>query len=329
MRALGPVLLALLLASCVGFEAARAPAKSPAEVLPPLDHAPLLHEKEATYLTPDEPVLGVEIAGDARAYPLRILDWHGVANDTVGRTPVALAWCRACGSAVLYRTDSSRGTLTLAASGRSREGDQLLEDSQTGTLWQQLTGRPVEGPLAGSGIELQALPVVLTSWRSWRGLHPETRVLSLQTGARHEYPAGGPPEGEAAPPDTSWIYGLVLDGTAKAYYLDRLAQEGVVNDELAGRHVLLVWEPGADAQKRTVRAYDRGDRIFARNERAILGQIFLVDQEGRPWRLGEEALTTPDGKSLPRLPGRLSYRSAWLAAFPRTLSYGAGGPPER
>lgn len=324
MRALGPVLL-LVFASCLGPEVSRAPAKSPAEALPPLDHAPLLREKEATYLTPDEPVLGIEIAGDARAYPLRILDWHAVANDTVGRVPVAVAWCRSCGSAVLYRTNTSRGTLTLAASGRFREGDQLLRDSQTGTLWQQLTGMPVEGPLTGSGIELQALPVVLTSWGKWLRLHPQTRVLSLETGARREYPPGG----DATVPEDSWIYGLVIDGAAKAYPVDRLAQDGVVNDELAGRPVLLVWEPGADAKNRTVRAYDRGDRVFGRNERAIFGAVFLVDQEGRPWRLGEEALLTSDGKSLPRLPGRLSYRSGWFAAFPQTLIYGAGDPSER
>src|SRR6476661_9750853 len=88
--------------------------------------------------------LGVEIGGDARAYPLRIMEWHGVVNDTIDRRPVALAYCRPCGSVALYRTDTPKGTLTLAASGRLREGDQLLVDRQTGTVWSQLTGAPVE-----------------------------------------------------------------------------------------------------------------------------------------------------------------------------------------
>jgi hypothetical protein len=298
----------------------------------------VIQGKKATYLTSGEPVLGIEIAGDERAYPLRILDWHAVANDTVGRVPVALAWCRACGSAVVYRTSTPRGTLTLAASGRFQEGDQLLRDSQTGTLWQQLTGKAVDGPLAGSGVELQALPVVLTTWGSWLRLHPQTRVLSLETGARPDYPAGGLPESDTplpvsrrspALPETSWIYGLVLDGTAKAYPVDRLVRDGVVNDELAGHPVLVVWEPGADAKNRTVRAYERGDRVFGPNERAIFGALFLVDQEGRPWRLGEEALTTADGKSLARLPGRLTYGSGWFASYPQTLIYGASEPSER
>jgi hypothetical protein len=310
-------LLSLSLASCAG---APSPAlKSPAvinpsevkaEPLSPLDHAPLLRGRAATYLTPDEPVLGIEIGGDARAYPLRILDWHAVANDTVGRIPVALAWCRPCGSAALYRTDTPRGTLTLAASGRYREGDQLLTD-RTGTLWSQLTGKPVEGALAGSGIELGLLPVVLTTWGSWLGLHPETRVLSPETENQ--------PESLDPGPETSSIYGLVAGEIAKAYPVDRLAQEKVVNDELAGRPVVLVWEPRADAKNRTIRAYERGDRTFAPNERTFMGLTFLVD--GHPWRLGDEALTTPDGKSLPRLPGRLSFQTEWLAAYPSTLIY--------
>jgi hypothetical protein len=321
-------LLSLSLTSCAGspFPALKSRAAQPeekVEPLPPLDHAPLLRGRAATYLAPDEPVLGVEIGGDARAYPLRILDWHAVANDTVNRVPVALAWCRPCGSAVLYRTDTPRGTLILASSGY-RAGDQLLADRETGTLWSQLTGKPVQGALAGSGIELQLLPVVLTTWGSWLGLYPETRVLSLETGVRRDYPAGGKPDTGA---ESSWIYGLVAGDVAKAYPVDRLAQEKVVNDELAGRPVVLVWEPGTDAKNRTIRAYERQDRTFASNERVFMGMTFLADQDGHPWRLGEEALTTPEGKSLPRLAGRLSLQSGWLAAYPTTLIYGQASTP--
>ncbi|MEA2600472.1 MAG: hypothetical protein QOF89_1464 [Acidobacteriota bacterium] len=318
------LLLSIPLASCSSGASSHSPAAvpeaPPAEVktesLTPLDHAPLLRAMAATYLTPEEPVLGIQIGDDLRAYPLRILDWHAVANDTVGGVPVALAWCRSCGSAVLYRRDTPKGTLTLAASGVFRDGDQLLRDKETGTLWKQLTGTPVEGSLAGSGVELQPLPVVLTTWGNWLRVHPETRVLSLETGARSEYPAGGRPGTE---PDTPSIFGLVVNGMAKAYPLDLVVKAGVVNDEIAGRPVLITWEPGADAKNRTLRAYDRGDRTFARSERAFLGAVFLSDQNGRVWRVGEDALTTPDGKKLARLPGYLSSRDGWTAAHPGTL----------
>ena len=324
------VLLSIAFAGCAGPGASHPPAavkSSPlqgevrAAPLPPLDHAPLLRARAATYLSPDDPVLGVQSGDDIRAYPLRILDWHAVANDSMSGVPVAVVWCRPCGSAVLYRRDTAKGTLTLAASGIFRDGDQLLRDRETQTLWKQLTGEPVEGPLAGSGVKLRPLPVVLTTWASWTRIRPETRVLSLETGARKDYPQGGRPA--ADPPETSSIFGLVVDGTAKAYPLDSLSKTGVVNDEIAGRPVVVVWEPGADAKNRTVRAYERGDRTFSRSERAFLGALFLNDQQGRPWLVGEEALTTPDGKKLPRLPGYLSFGSGWSAAHPQTAIWEA------
>lgn len=340
------VLLSLLLASGLAaavskFPAAKAPGgtapKSQAreETLPPLDHAPLLRAKAATYLTTDEPVLGVEIGGDARAYPLRILDWHAVSNDTINHIPVTLAYCRPCGSVALYRTDTAKGTLTFAASGSYRDGDQLLVDGKTGTLWKQLTGTPVEGSLAGSGIELQPLPVVLTTWTRWFQAHPETRVLSLATGFQREYkpegrPGGDPPlqvaQRNPALPETSWVYGLVLGGAAKAYPIDRVAKQGVINDALGGRPVVIVDEPGADPKSRTIRVFDRGDRVFTRSGRAFLGTSFVNDQEGRVWKLDEESLTRPDGKRLPRLAGRLTYWSGWSAAYPRTQIYGETSP---
>src|SRR5436305_1695217 len=112
MRTLTATLLLISLVSAAG--ALPAP--------PPLDHAPLVRERAATWLKPDDLVLGVEIAGDARAYPLSILERHAVANDTIDRIPVAVAWGRPCGSAVAYRTCTPKSTSPLAASCDARDG---------------------------------------------------------------------------------------------------------------------------------------------------------------------------------------------------------------
>jgi hypothetical protein len=322
MRALPLTVLLLSLTGCASsqgtVQTATPKQATPAESLQPLDHAPWLRAKATTHMVPDELILGVEIGGDSRAYPLRILDAHGVSNDTINGIPVAVAWCRSCGSAVLYRTDTAKGILTFAASERLRDGDRLLVDRQTGTLWSPLTGTPVEGPLAGSSIALQPLPIVLTTWRGWFESLLETRVLSLETGFKREYkPAtGGDPEAPA-------VFGLVVGGAARAYPVDLVARQGVIDDELGGRPVVIVSEPGADPKNRTIRAYERGDRAFIRSGHAFLGADFVNDQNGRPWKVGEESLSSPDGRKLPRLPGRLATGAAWTAAYPQGQVYKA------
>jgi hypothetical protein len=280
---------------------------------PALDHAPLVRARAATYMTPEELVFGIELGGDARAYPLRILDVHAVANDTIDHHPVVLAFCRPCGSVVAYRTDTPKGTLLFAASGRYQDGDQLLVDRGTKTLWKQLTGKPVEGVLAKSGIELQAVPVVLTTWTSWFQAHPETRVLSLETGHKRRYKPGAAKADEPAPP---LVFGMVLNGAARAYPLDRLAKEGVIDDELGGRPIVIVADSGGDPGHRTVRAFERGDRTFIRSGHSLLGSSFVNDQEGHPWSVGDEALARPNGTKLARLPGKLSAAAGWSAAYP-------------
>jgi len=303
MRTLTALLLSVSLVSAVSA----AP--------PPLDHAPLVRERAATHLKPDDLVFGVEIGGDARAYPLSILERHGVANDTIDKIPVALAWCRACGSAVLYRTDTPKGALTLAASDKMREGEPLLVDRQTGTLWRRLTGTPVEGPLAGSGIQLQPLPVVLTTWTRWFQSHLESRVLAQETA-----PQGAEAKAEAEPAGP-WIFGVVIGGAAKAYPVELVAKLGVIDDEVGGRPIAVVAEPGAEPRNRTVRVYERGDRVFTRSGRSFLGASFVNDQSSRPWKISEEALATTDGQKRARIPGRLATQGAWMAAYPGSAVY--------
>lgn len=304
MRTLPAILLSISLVN----------AASALSAPPPLDHAPLVRERAATYLKPDDLVLGVEMGGDARAYPLSILERHTVANDTIDRIPVALAYCAPCGSAVLYRMDTPKGILTLAASEKLRDGEPLLVDRQTGTLWKPLTGTPVEGPLAGSGIQLQPLPVVLTTWSHWFQSHLESRTLAQETA----------PQGAAAQPSEPagpWVYGVTDGGVTKAYPVELVAKLGVIDDEIGGRPIVVVSEPGADPKNRTVRVYDRGDRVFTRSGRSFLGASFVNDQGGRAWKIGEEALAATDGQKRPRLPGKLAVQAGWMAAYPGSVVY--------
>jgi hypothetical protein len=161
--------------------------------IPALDNPKMVAADAATYLNPDDLVFGVEINDDSRAYPLRILDWHEMANDVIGGVPVSLAYCTLCGAGILFegRAAGRNRPFTFGSSGLLYRSNKLMYDRQTDTLWNQFTGRPAVGALVGSGIVLSPLPLALTSWTQWRERHPRTQVLALDTGFARDYRPGG------------------------------------------------------------------------------------------------------------------------------------------
>jgi hypothetical protein len=210
----------------------------------------------AGYLNENEPVFGVSINGDNRAYPLRILDWHEMANDVVGGKPVALAYCTLCGSGILYAATSNGNTFVFGSSGFLFRSNKLMYDRETKTLWNQLTGEPVIGKLANSGIRLDILPVVLTSWGEWRKEHPDTKVLDVKTGFNRPYGLGDSYGRYFASSETMFpvwqqskrlpkkarVFAVQSEGRAKAYPLDTLNREGgVVNDTLGTTPVVVIY----------------------------------------------------------------------------------------
>jgi hypothetical protein len=127
-------------------------------------------------LVAGDPVIGVVVGGEARAYPIRLLDFHEVVNDTVGDLPLVVSWHPLSGAAGVFarRVESSR--LTFSSSGVLYNSTLLLaDDREPASLWSQLLGRGVSGP--GAGVSLKRLPFVLTRWDAWIADHPRTRVL--------------------------------------------------------------------------------------------------------------------------------------------------------
>ncbi len=314
--------------------------------IPALDDPSLVSPAEATYLEPDDLVFGVSINGDTRAYPLRIADWHEMVNDVVGGVPVSLAYCTLCGAGVLFDTRLGDQTFTFGSSGFLMRSNKLMYDRNTFTLWNQLTGEPVLGPLVDSNFRLRVLPVVLTAWSDWTDQHPDTQVLSDDTGFRRPYRPGAAYGGYFADPGTMFpvalrrdilgekdrVFAITIDGIPKAYPTRTLTREAVVNDRLGETNIVLVaargdlqgagldnrygettWRAGAE-----VRAFDRGPHTFAPTADADT----LRDETGATWQVTEDALRGPDGISLPRLPGHLAFWFGWFNFFPHTSVYG-------
>jgi len=128
--------------------------------IPSLDNPKLVAARDAGYVRDDDLVFGVEINGDARAYPLRIMGWHEMFNDVIGGVPVALAYCTLCGAGILFETgEVHQGkTLVFGSSGFLYRSNKLMFDRQTNSLWNQFTGEPVSGPLKDAGIKLKSAP---------------------------------------------------------------------------------------------------------------------------------------------------------------------------
>ena len=150
--------------------------------IPPLRNPKMTVAAEAKYLAHDDIVFGLEVNGDARAYPKRILAWHEMFVDEVGGIPVAGVYCTLCGTMILYQTQYEGVNHQLGTSGFLYRSNKLMYDQATQSLWNTIWGKPVIGPLAQQDISLEQLSVVTTTWVEWRRRHPGTQVLSIDTG---------------------------------------------------------------------------------------------------------------------------------------------------
>lgn len=285
--------------------------------IPALIDPPVIPASTADYLRDDEIVFGVEIDGEARAYPQRVMVSHEMANDVVGGKRVSLAYCTLCGSAILYDTTiQNRRSFTFGSSGLLYRSNKLMYDHQTDTLWSQILGEPVMGPLAGSGLSLDVLPVTLTSWAEWKRLHPDTTVLSLDTGYARDYSGlvyeeyfGSDglmfpvwKQGGSLDPKEQ-VYVVELDGTRRAYPVDLLRSLPVLHDEIDGTAVVILTTGGG-----TVRAYRSGTHRFEYSD-----PDQLRDVDGVQFSVTESALVSADRSiSLERLPGHHAY---WFGIF--------------
>lgn len=286
------------------------------DAIPSLDNPTLTAAEDADYLFEADLVFGVEINGDARAYPLRIMGWHEMFNEVIGGVPVALAYCTLCGAGILFETEleDRDAPFIFGSSGLLYRSNKLMFDRQTKSLWNQFTGEPVSGPLAHSGIALKIRPMTITSWADWRAQHPDTKVLSLETGHLRDYGSGVVYREYFASPDLmfptvtdqtrllqkDYVYGIRVAGGAKAWPLQAFSTEPVINDQVGFSNVVLIGE----AATRTVRVYDRGDFSFS-------GDNINLNGPGGVWQVSEDALIGPDGQHLPRIPGHISYWFAW------------------
>lgn len=157
------------------------------DCIPSIDNPKYVSAKDAVHVADDAIVITLSYKGEYRAYPARILDQHEIVNDTIAGDPIAITWCPLCGSAVGISRRLSGGVTEFGVSGLLYNSDLVFYDRKTETLWDQIEAKGIVGPLTGRKLEL--IPVSVARWSSWRSAHPDTLVLSTETGFDSDYSA--------------------------------------------------------------------------------------------------------------------------------------------
>lgn len=157
----------------------------PRDGIPSIDDPEFEEAKSADWMRDGDLVVAVGVGEEQRAYPIRILVWHEIVNDTVGGKPVAVTYCPLCGTAMTFERKIDGRELTFGVSGLLYQSDVLMFDRETESLWSQLAMESVSGEFVGT--KLSWIPSRLQTWESWKAEHPGGRVLSRDTGSPRAY----------------------------------------------------------------------------------------------------------------------------------------------
>jgi hypothetical protein len=233
--------------------------------IPAIDQAHFIKPGQATFLKPGDRILGIEINGISKAYPIKILNWHEIVNDHIGDVDYAITYCPLCGTGVAFSARVNAKTLNFGVSGLLYNSDVLLYDRQTESLWSQIKSQSISGKMAGT--KLERLPITHTRWSDWRQSHPATKVMSEDTGYARDYdqnPYRGYEKSTAvyfrmtnkAPSyyhPKERVLSLEIDGQFKAYPFSEIDKVGQAefSDRFAGRVVTIHWDKASQQVKIT------------------------------------------------------------------------------
>lgn len=296
------------------------------------------------WLKPREPVILFERAGEARAYPLQVLIWHEIANDTVAGVPVAVTFCPLCNTSIVFDRRLEGRALDFGTTGKLRFSDLVMYDRQTESWWQQVTGEAIIGELTGR--QLPFLPSQIISWELFKQTYPSGKVLNRDTGHRRSYGSNpyvgyddinsspflyrGPKDGRLPPMER--VVTISLNGEDIAYPFSVMEKVRVVNDTAGGRPIVVLFTKGVTSALDGSSIPDSRDvgtaGVF---ERALEGRVltfkasgvrFVDAQTGSTWNILGAATAGPlAGKRLTPVVNGNHFWFSWAVFKPKTRIY--------
>jgi hypothetical protein len=317
--------------------------------IPAIDNPRFNSTSEADrILAEEEPVLVATLENTSKIYPLRILMWHEIVNDTLTDTPIAVTYCPLCNTGIGFNREVEGRTLDFGTTGRLRYSNLIMYDRQTETWWQQATGRALIGRFAGK--ELELIPILNVSWGDAKESHPEAQVLSPETGYNRPYGEnpyvgyddlrtdpflyqGPAPPDEHRPLERALV--VHVDDETEVYPYSTLETLGVLNDEISGTPITVFWQKGT-ASALDASAIPAGRDVGSANafspivdEKKLtftLEDGSIIDsQTGSEWNILGEAVDGPlKGASLEPYVGIQNF---WFSAYafqPQAEFFSAG-----
>ena len=300
-------------------------------------------------MKPDQRLIGLVLNGDARAYPLPILSVHEVVNDVVGGEPVAVTWCPLCYTALVFsrHVPGREEPLTFGVSGKLLYNTLVMVDRQTDSLWSQLYGAAVDGPLTGE--RLSFFPSQFTTWEQWYARYPESKVLSkrltceqFNCGSYSDNPRGSYvvdpyasyyKSGDLGVVDNQIprdagpsalkrrLLGVRVGPAARAYPYAVLREQPLINDVLNGVPVLIWFDPQSETGVAFERRVEGQTLTFRASEHHP--RMLVDEQTESRWQASSgRAIHGPlRGRRLPFLVATSAFAFGWYDYFPDSDTY--------
>lgn len=310
------------------------PGGPPKDGIPPIDRPRYVAAAQGEkFLRPDDVVFGLAYAGAVRAYPQKVLVWHEIVNDEVGGGKISVTYCPLTGSAVAFRGRSKLdgAPLTFGTTGKLVNSNLLMYDRQTDSQWPQILGAAISGPNKGAALE--EIPLDWTTWERWRRQHPDSTVLSTETGFLRSY--GSDPYGSYSRSGTYYdsgepffpvmatdrrfpakhvVIGAKIGRSPLAVSKTAVAQQRAINGSLGQTPLVALY----DEEVGVVRIFERraGGKVL---DFRPAGATFVDDKTAAPWTARGRCEGGPlRGAQLPLVPSYDVMWFAWFAFFPET-----------
>ena len=318
----------------------------PKDGIPSIDFPEFISVAEATsWLADNEPVIFVQVGEDARAYPVQILIWHEIVNDTVGDLPLTITFCPLCNTAIVFEREVDGLVLDFGTTGRLRNSNLVMYDRQTESWWQQGTGEAIVGELLGT--QLILYPTSIIAWSDFATAFPNGQVLSRETGYNRSYGRNpyfgyddinnspflfrGETPGQLAAMER--VLALELNNETVAYPYSTLSEVGVVRDQVGGEEVVVLWAEGTASALDKASIADGRDVGSANAFSPILNGeqltfslqengLFQDENTSSLWNILGQAVSGPlEGKTLTPLTAVNHFWFDWVAFKPETRIY--------